>query len=85
MERMRSLIRERIALNAVDAEDSDSSLVDVRSEGANHALAFHFRFVAAARRKGEERRSVISVNGDTHVAIEPVRVPMLMITMHGTK
>ena len=59
--------------------------VDVRSEGANHALAFHLRFVAAARREGEDGRAVISVNGDTHVAIETVRVPMLMVTMHAAR
>jgi hypothetical protein len=83
MEGMRSLVIERIALHAVDAEDADSPLVDVRSEGANHALTFHLRFVAAARREGEDGRAVIPVNGDTHVPIETVRVPTLMVTMHA--
>jgi hypothetical protein len=39
--------------------------------------------VAAARREGEDRRAVIAVNGDTHIPIEAVRVPTLMVTMHA--
>ena len=85
MEGMRSFVCKRIALHAVDTEDSDAPLVDVRSEGANHALAFHLRFVAAARREGEKGRAVIAVNSDTHVAIKTVRVPMLMVTMHAAR
>jgi hypothetical protein len=82
MERMRAFVIKRIALYAVDAEDADAALVDVRSEGANHTLTFHFRFVAAASREGEDGRAVVAVNSDTHVAIETVRVPTLMVTMH---
>ena len=85
MEGMRSLVLERIAVHAVDAEDADSPLLEVGAEGANHALTFHLPFVAAARREGEDGRAVIAVNGDTHVAIETVRVPTLMVTMHGLR
>jgi hypothetical protein len=85
VERVRSLVRKRIALHAVDAEDADSPLVDVRSEGANHALTFHLPFVAAARREGEDGRAVIAINRDTHVPVETVRVPTLMVTMHGLR
>ena len=85
MERMRSLVCERIALHAVDAEDSDSPLVDVRSEGANHALTFLLPLVAHASGKGEDGRAVIPVNSDAHVPIETVRVPTLMVTMHGLR
>jgi hypothetical protein len=85
MEGMRSLVLERIAVHAVDAEDSDSPLLEVGAEGTNHALTFHFPFVAAARREGEDGRAVIAVNGDTHVPIETVRVPTLMVTMHGLR
>src|ERR1041385_4263545 len=85
MEGVRSLVCERIALHAVDAEDSDASLVDVGSESANHALAFLLPFVAHAGREGENGSAVIAVNGDTHVPIETVRVPMLMVTMHGLR
>ena len=42
-------------------------------------------FVAAARREGEDGRAVIAVNGDAHVAIETVRVPILMVTMHAVR
>jgi hypothetical protein len=38
VERMRSLVCERIALHAVDAEDSDAPLLQVRAESAKHAL-----------------------------------------------
>src|SRR6266566_829240 len=53
MERVRSLVCERIALHAVDAENSDSPLVEVRAEGANHALTFLLPLFAHARREGE--------------------------------
>src|ERR1043166_5903597 len=85
MERVRSFVCERIALHAVNAEDSDAPLLQVRAEGANHALTFHLPFVAAARRKREDGPAVIAVNGDAHVAIKTVRVPTLMVTMHGLR
>ena len=85
MERVRAFVCERIALHAIDAEDSDSPLLDVRGEGANHALAFHFPFVATAGREGEDGPAVISVNGNTHVSIETVRIPNLMVTMHDMR
>src|SRR5689334_4177938 len=72
MERMRSLVRKRIALHAVDAEDSDSPFVEVRAEGANHALTLLLPLVAHAGGKGEDRHAIMAVNGDTHVAIETV-------------
>ena len=72
MERVRSLVCKRIALHAVDAEDSDAPLLQIGAEGANHVLTFHLPFVAAARRESEDGRAVIAVNGDTHVAIETV-------------
>jgi hypothetical protein len=42
-------------------------------------------FVAAACREGEDRQTVMAVNGDAHVAIKTVRVPTLMITMHAVR
>ena len=83
MKGMRSLVCEGIALHAVYAEDSDSPLVNVRAERANHALTFLFPFVAHAGGEGEDGRAVIAVNGNAHVAIETVRVPTLMVAMHG--
>ena len=85
MEGMRALVLERIAVHAVDAEDSDPARLDVRTEGADHALAFHFPFIAAARGKCEDGRSVIAVNGDAHMPVETVGVPNLMVTMHGVR
>src|SRR6266498_5712494 len=85
VEGVRSLVLERIAVHAVDAEDSDAALLQVGAEGANHALAFHLPFVAAARRKGEDGPAVVAVNSDTHISIETVRVPTLMVTMHGMR
>jgi hypothetical protein len=72
MKRMRSLVIKRVALNSVYAENPDSPLLQVRAEGANHALTFHLPFVAAARRKRQDGPTVIAVNGDAHVAIETV-------------
>jgi hypothetical protein len=83
VEGVRSFVCEGIALHAVDAEDADAALVNVRREGANHALTFHFPFVAAARRERQDGRAVIAVNSDAHIPIQTVRVPALMITMHG--
>src|SRR5438105_15289088 len=85
MERVRSFVSERIALHAVDAENSDSSLVEVRAEGANHALTFLLPLVAHASREGEDGHAVMDVNGDAHIAVETVRVPTLMVTMHGLR
>jgi len=72
MEGVRSLVCERIALHAVDGEDSDSPLVQVRAEGADHALTFLLPFVATARREREEGHTEMAVSGDAHVAVETV-------------
>jgi hypothetical protein len=72
MEGVRSLVGEGIALHPVDAEDSDASLVEVRAEGANHALTFLLPLVAHAGGKGEDGQTVMAVNGDAHVAAETV-------------
>ncbi len=53
MEGVRSFVAERIALHAVDGKESDSPLLDVRAEGADHALAFLLMFVAHAGGEGE--------------------------------
>jgi hypothetical protein len=82
MERVRSLVIERVALDSIDAENPDPSLVEVRAEGADHALAFLLMFVAAAGGEGENGQTVMAVNVDPHVAIEAIRVPTLMVTMH---
>ena len=81
MERMRSLVCERIALHAVDAEDPDAALIDVRCEGAYHTLALLLPFVAHAGREGEDGRAIITIYGDAHLAIETVE-PTLMVTVH---
>jgi hypothetical protein len=82
MERMRAFVVERIALDSVDAEDADSTLIDVGDEGANHALTFLLPLVAHAGRKSEDGRTVIAVSGDAHVPIEAVRIPTMMVTTH---
>src|SRR2546423_1159774 len=85
MEGVRALVCERIALHAVDAEDADSPLVDIRAESGDHALTFLLPFVAHAGGEGEDGCAVIAVNGDAHVPIETVRVPILMVTMHSLR
>src|SRR5206468_791203 len=85
VEWVRSFVGERIALHAVDAENADSPLVEVRAEGANHALTFHLPLTPAACWEGEDGRAVIAVNGDAHVPIEPLPLPTLMVTMHGLR
>ena len=72
VKRMRAFVAERIALHAVDAEDSDSPRVQIRAESANHALTFLLMLVAAARREREDGGAVIAVNSDTHVPIKTV-------------
>ena len=72
MEGVRSLVGERIALHAVDAEDADAPLVEVRAEGADHALTFLLPLVAHAGGEGEDGHTVMAVNGDAHVAVETV-------------
>ena len=70
MEGVRSFVAERIALHAVDGEESDPPFLDVRAEGADHALAFLFMLVAHAGGEGENGQAVMSVNVDAHVAAE---------------
>ncbi|PYK77035.1 MAG: hypothetical protein DME38_14965 [Verrucomicrobia bacterium] len=72
MEGVRSFVLERIAVHAVDAEDSDSPLLQIGLEGTDHALTFLLPLIAAARREGEEWPTVIAVHGDAHVPIETV-------------
>src|SRR5881227_4209834 len=59
MERVRSLVCERIALHAVNAKDADAPLVNVGAEGADHALTFLLPLVAHAGRKGENGHAVM--------------------------
>jgi hypothetical protein len=72
MEGVRSFVAERIALDSVDGEDSDSPFLQVRLEGANHPLTFLLLFIAAARREREDGHTEMAVNHDAHVAIETV-------------
>ena len=72
MERVRVLVIERIALNSVDAEDPDSSRVEIGAEGADHSLTFLLVLVAHAGRKSEDGHAVMAVNGDAHFAAETV-------------
>src|SRR5690349_3914117 len=48
MEWVRAFVGERIALHAVDAENADAPVLDVRAQGANHSLTFLFVLVAHA-------------------------------------
>src|SRR2546423_2668728 len=72
MERMRAFVAERSALHAVDAEDADPPLVDVWTEGADHALAFLLVLVTHAGGESEDGRAVAAVNRDAHVAAKTV-------------
>jgi alkylated DNA repair dioxygenase AlkB len=83
MERVRAFVVEGIALDSIDAEDADSTLIDVGSKGANHALTFLFPLVTHAGWKGEDGRTVIAVTGDAHFSIQAVRIPTLMVTLHA--
>ncbi len=83
MEGVRAFVLERIVLHAVDGEDADAARVEVGAEGADHALAFLLPFVAAAGGEGEDGHAEVAVNGDAHVAIETVRIPTVIVTMHG--
>ena len=85
MEGVRSLVGERITLHAVDGKESDAPLLDVGAERSDHALTFLLMLVAHAGGEGEDGRAVIAVNCDAHVAIETVRVPTLMVTMHAVR
>src|SRR5581483_6716180 len=85
MEGMRALVLERIAVHAVDTEDSNPARLDVRTESADHALAFHFPFIATARVKCEDPPSIIPLNRDAHMPVQTVGVPNLMVAMHGVR
>src|SRR4029077_15634094 len=72
MKRMRALVIERLALDSVDAENPDSSLVEVWAQGTDHSLAFLLLLVAHAGGEGAEGHAVMAVKGDPHVAAETV-------------
>src|SRR5205807_5458001 len=85
VKRMRAFVAERIALHAVDAEDSDSPRVQVRAESANHALTFLLMLVAATGGEGKDGHAVMPINIDAHVAAETVRIPIVMVAVHGLR
>ena len=70
MERVRSFVAERIALDAVDGKEADPPLLDIRTEGADHPLPFLLMLVAHAGGKGEDGHAVTAVNINAHVAAE---------------
>ena len=72
MERVGSLVTERIALHAVDGKESNPPFLDVRAERSDHALTFLLMLVAHASGEGEKGHAVIPVNVDAHVAAETV-------------
>ena len=80
---MSAFVLKCIAVHAVDGEHADAPFFDVRAEGADHALTFHFPFVPAAGRESENGPTVIAIDGDAHLAIETGGVPTLMVTIHG--
>ncbi len=73
MKRVRSLVCERIALHAVDTEDADAPCFDIRARVRIMPWPSCSFSSPHAGGEGENGRSVIAVDGDTHVPIEPVR------------
>ena len=72
MEGMRSFVRERIGLHAVDGKKSDSSFFDIGAERPDHALTILLMLVSHAGRESENGHAVISVNVDAHLTAETV-------------
>src|SRR5262249_28302376 len=56
--------------------------VDVVGQRSNHALALVLAFVAAARRKHQQRRTPVAVDDDAHFTAKTIGVPAMCFSMH---
>ena len=85
MKRMRSAVRERVAVVDVDRECFHAAGIDELGDRANQALPLVLALVAAARRKQDHRRPPVAVDDDAHVAADTVGVPAVVFAMHKAR
>ena len=69
VEWVRAFVVKAEAVDGIDAEDFDFATFDEIGEGADHALAFEFGFVAGAGGKAENGLAPVAV--DDHAEVEP--------------
>ena len=82
MKGMRALVVKTEAIDGIDREKFHSSGVNKIRKGADHALAFELHFVAGARRKAQQRRTVMAIDNDTELQAEPRGVPAVVLAFH---
>jgi hypothetical protein len=82
MKRMRAFVVKAEAVDRVNAVKLDFAAVDEVGEGADHALAFEFEFVAGTGRKAENGRAPVAVDHDAKLESEPVGIPAMIFTFH---
>jgi len=82
MKRASTLVVKAEAIDGVDGIELDAAGIDEIGEGADHALAFEFPFVASTGGKTEERRAPMAVGDDSEIEAEAWRVPTMVFTFH---
>jgi len=82
MEGMSALVVEAQAINGIDCEELDAARVNEIGEGANHALALEFPFIAGTGRKAHEWRSPMAVDDDTEFDAQTGRMPAMVFALH---
>jgi hypothetical protein len=83
VKRVSAFVVEAEAIDGVDGIELDAAGVDEIGEGANHALALEFEFIAGTGGKTEERRAPMSIGNDAKVQAEAGRVPAMVFTFHA--
>ncbi len=70
-------------VDGIDGIKFNATCIDEIGEGANHALALEFKFIASTGGKTEERWAPMSVSDDTEIQAKAGRVPAVVFTFHA--
>jgi len=82
VKRVSAFVVKAEAVDGVDGIELDAASIDEIGEGADHALAFEFPFVASTGGKTQERRAPMAVGNDTEIEAEARRQPAMVFTFH---
>ena len=83
VEGMSGFVVEAETVDGIDGIKLDTAGIDEIGEGADHALALEFEFIASTGRETEERRAPMPVGHDTKIQAEAGRVPAMVFTFHS--
>ena len=80
--RVRLLVVPGLVVHGVHAVDLHAPAVDVVGERGDHPLALVLVLVSPAGGEHDQRRPVVAVDLDPHLAAEPARVPVVVFALH---